>query len=164
MSLGRSALAHFSCVGASMVACSPAQQAKTDQVLSSKPGQLFCRIQLAGGGAVLAGAVDAAATAAAPGASRLSSWRPVRQRHLSTPPVQRWHSRRRVPSQVRQYRRRHRPSRCSKLRSRRHRTRSRHQFQRRRQRTPMTAAKLCLQLQTSFGPHVSVSALWKKID
>ena len=68
MSLRRSTLALFGCLGASMMACSPAQQAKTDQVLSSKPGQLFCQVQLAGGGAVLAGVVDAAATAAAPGA------------------------------------------------------------------------------------------------
>jgi hypothetical protein len=58
-------------VGVIMTACTPAQQAQTNQALSSQPGQLFCRVQLAGGGTVLAGLVDVAATAAAPGAGPL---------------------------------------------------------------------------------------------
>ena len=54
-----------------MTACAPTQQPGMGPVLSSQPGQLFCHIQLAGGGSVLAGIVDATATAAAPGAGPL---------------------------------------------------------------------------------------------
>jgi len=52
-------------MGMLVAACTPTQQAQTNQVLSSRPGQLFCSIQLAGGGAVIAALVDAGATAAA---------------------------------------------------------------------------------------------------
>jgi hypothetical protein len=54
-----------------MTACAPTQQPGTGPVLSSQPGQLFCHIQLAGGGSVLAAIVDATATAAAPAAGPL---------------------------------------------------------------------------------------------
>jgi hypothetical protein len=54
------------CMGMLIVACTPTQQAQTNQVLSSRPGQLFCSIQLAGGGTVIAALVDVGATAAAP--------------------------------------------------------------------------------------------------
>jgi hypothetical protein len=52
-------------------ACSTAQTTKIEQAATSPTGQLFCKIQLDGGGMVVAGLVDAAATAAAPGAGPL---------------------------------------------------------------------------------------------
>jgi hypothetical protein len=52
-------------------ACSTAQTTKIEQAATSPTGQLFCKIQLDGGGTVVAGLVDAAATAAAPGAGPL---------------------------------------------------------------------------------------------
>jgi hypothetical protein len=53
-------------------ACSPTAVDKINQAIASPTGQLFCEIQLAGGGTVVAGVVDAAATAAAPGAGPLA--------------------------------------------------------------------------------------------
>lgn len=47
---------------------SPAQNSQT---LNTLPGKLFCSIQLAGGGAILANLVDRAATKATPGAGPL---------------------------------------------------------------------------------------------
>jgi hypothetical protein len=58
-------------VGAMTTACSPTEKARLDAAIVSPPGQLFCSIQLAGGGTVVAGVVDAATTAAAPGAGPL---------------------------------------------------------------------------------------------
>jgi hypothetical protein len=52
-------------------ACSPTATTKVDAAIASPTGQLFCKIQLDGGGTVVAGLVDAAATAAAPGAGPL---------------------------------------------------------------------------------------------
>jgi hypothetical protein len=59
-------------VGAMTTACSPTEKAKIDLAIMSPPGQLFCSIQLAGGGTVVAGVVDAAATAASPGLGPLA--------------------------------------------------------------------------------------------
>jgi hypothetical protein len=53
-------------MGMLIVASTPTQQAQTNQVLSIRPGQLFCSIQFAGGDTVVAALVDAGATAAAP--------------------------------------------------------------------------------------------------
>ena len=65
-------IALFVSMGTMMAACTPNQPGQTNSApLSSQPGQLFCRIQLAGGGTVLAVLVDVAATAAAPGAGPL---------------------------------------------------------------------------------------------
>ena len=58
-------------IGTMMAACTPNPQSPNPAPLSTQPGQLFCRIQLAGGGTVLAVLVDVAATAAAPGAGPL---------------------------------------------------------------------------------------------
>jgi hypothetical protein len=52
-------------------ACTTAQSDKLGQLVTSPTGQLFCQIQLNGGGTVITGVVDAAATAAAPGAGPL---------------------------------------------------------------------------------------------
>lgn len=51
-----------------MTACSPAQQATAVKLASTPAGQLFCAVQTAGGGAVVAGIIGAATTAEAPGA------------------------------------------------------------------------------------------------
>ncbi len=55
----------------SLGACTltPSQTASVDKALASPAGQLFCSIQLNGGGSVLVGVIDAAATASAPGAA-----------------------------------------------------------------------------------------------
>jgi hypothetical protein len=58
-------------LGAMTAACSPTATTKVDAAITSPTGQLFCKIQLDGGGTVVAGLVDAAATAAAPGAGPL---------------------------------------------------------------------------------------------
>ena len=47
--------------------CSATQTAQVQTALASDPGQLFCDIQLAGGGSMVAGVVDAEASALAPG-------------------------------------------------------------------------------------------------
>jgi hypothetical protein len=58
-------------LGAMTAACSPAAINQVGEAFESPKGQLFCKIQLDGGGTLVAGLVDAAATAAAPGASPL---------------------------------------------------------------------------------------------
>lgn len=55
------------CLG--LAACSPAQEAKLQAAAASPPGQLFCGIQTAGGGAVIAKIVQAAVAGAAPAAT-----------------------------------------------------------------------------------------------
>ena len=49
-----------------LVGCS---QAQVDTALATPPGQLFCAVQVAGGGAIVVALVDAEASAAAPGAA-----------------------------------------------------------------------------------------------
>ena len=50
-----------------LAGCSATQTAQVQTALASDPGQLFCDIQLAGGGSMVAGVVDAEASALAPG-------------------------------------------------------------------------------------------------
>lgn len=55
-----------------LAACSPAAQTKIDTALASPAGQLFCSIQLGGGGSIVAGIVKVGVTAGAaavPGAA-----------------------------------------------------------------------------------------------
>jgi hypothetical protein len=59
-------------VGAMTAACSNDPPSRIVAAIDSPPGQLFCSIQLAGGGTLVAGVVDAVATAAAPGAAPLA--------------------------------------------------------------------------------------------
>ena len=49
-------------------ACSASQQAAVTKAASSPTGQLFCGIQTQGGGAIVVGIIDAAATVALPAA------------------------------------------------------------------------------------------------
>jgi hypothetical protein len=55
-----------------LAGCSAAQTAQMQTALSSPAGQLFCAIQVSGGGAVVAGLVDAEASALVPGAAPIA--------------------------------------------------------------------------------------------
>jgi hypothetical protein len=44
-----------------LTGCSPAQQTQVNTALNSQPGQLFCRVQTSGGGAIVVAVVNAAA-------------------------------------------------------------------------------------------------------
>lgn len=52
-----------------LAGCSATQQASVDKALASQPGQLFCLLQTAGGGQIVASVIDATASAALPGAA-----------------------------------------------------------------------------------------------
>jgi hypothetical protein len=52
--------------GLGLAACSPADDTKIAAALASPTGQLFCKVQMAGGGSMIAGVTDAEATALAP--------------------------------------------------------------------------------------------------
>ena len=44
-----------------LTGCSPTQQTQVNTALNSQPGQLFCRVQTSGGGAIIVAVVNAAA-------------------------------------------------------------------------------------------------------
>lgn len=54
-----------------LAGCSPAAQTRIDAALVTPPGALFCQIQLAGGGAIIAAVTSAVVTGAAPAAGPL---------------------------------------------------------------------------------------------
>jgi hypothetical protein len=56
-------------LGMSLAACTPAQNAQVQTALASPAGQLFCAIQVGGGGTIVVGLINAEATAAVPGAA-----------------------------------------------------------------------------------------------
>jgi uncharacterized protein YjeT (DUF2065 family) len=55
-----------------VAACTPGADKKIATALRSPPGQLFCSVQMAGGGTMIAGVIDAEASALAPAAAQVA--------------------------------------------------------------------------------------------